>query len=92
MALSGQKWNEGDQSGSQSSKGVSRGTLLKGAEMLRFRGNSPATVDEKGRLKLPSTFQAELETFAMGEGQGASTHYLTSLDGQSARFYRVAAR
>ena len=55
--------------------------------MLRFRGNSPATVDEKGRLKLPSTFKAELETFAKGEGQGASTHYLTSLDGLSARFY-----
>lgn len=55
--------------------------------MLRFRGNSPATVDEKGRLKLPSTFKAELETFAQGEGRGASTHYLTSLDGQSARFY-----
>ena len=55
--------------------------------MLRFRGNSPATVDEKGRLKLPSSFKAELETFAQGEGGGALRHYLTSLDGRSARLY-----
>ena len=55
--------------------------------MLRLRGNSPATVDEKGRLKLPSSFKAELETFAQGEGQGASAHYLTSMDGRSARLY-----
>ncbi|WP_243300779.1 division/cell wall cluster transcriptional repressor MraZ [Geothrix oryzisoli] len=61
--------------------------------MLRLRGNSPATVDEKGRLKLPSSFKAELETFAQGEGAqalrdgGALRHYLTSLDGRSARLY-----
>ena len=55
--------------------------------MLRLRGNSPATVDEKGRLKLPSSFKAELETFAQGEGGGAPRHYLTSLDGRSARIY-----
>ena len=62
--------------------------------MLRLRGNSPATVDDKGRLKLPSSFKAELETFAQGEGDrglregaGALRHYLTSLDGRSARLY-----
>jgi len=55
--------------------------------VLRFRGNSPATVDEKGRLKLPTSFKAELETFAQGEGGGALRHYLTSLDGRSARLY-----
>lgn len=65
--------------------------------MLRLRGNSPATVDEKGRLKLPTSFKAELETFAQGEGSGALAggtsgagalrHYLTSLDGRSARLY-----
>ncbi len=55
--------------------------------VLRFRGNSPATVDEKGRLKLPTSFKAELETFALGEGGGALRHYLTSLDGRSARLY-----
>jgi MraZ protein len=55
--------------------------------MLRLRGNSPATVDEKGRLKLPTTFKAELESFAASEGQGRTSHYLTSLDGRSARLY-----
>ncbi len=55
--------------------------------MLRLRGNSPATVDEKGRLKLPTTFKADLETFAKGEGDGELRHYLTSLDGRSARLY-----
>ena len=55
--------------------------------VLRLRGNSPATVDEKGRLKLPSSFKAELESFAQGEGGGGLRHYLTSLDGRSARLY-----
>ncbi len=55
--------------------------------MLRLRGNSPATVDEKGRLKLPTTFKADLETFAKGEGDGELRHYLTSLDGRRARLY-----
>jgi len=55
--------------------------------VLRLRGNSPATVDEKGRLKLPSAFKADLEAFAKGEGGGACRHYLTSLDGKSARLY-----
>ena len=55
--------------------------------MLRLRGNSPATVDDKGRLKLPSAFKADLEAFAKGEGGGTSRHYLTSLDGKSARLY-----
>jgi MraZ protein len=55
--------------------------------VLRLRGNSPATVDEKGRLKLPSTFKADLETFSKGEGGGSSRYYLTSLDGRSARLY-----
>ena len=55
--------------------------------VLRLRGNSPATVDEKGRLKLPSSFKAELETLVPDEGGRASRHYLTSLDGKSARLY-----
>ncbi|HLO65464.1 MAG TPA: hypothetical protein VK188_00495 [Holophaga sp.] len=55
--------------------------------MLRLRGNAPATVDEKGRLKLPSTFKADLETFAQGEGLVGMRHYLTSLDGKGARLY-----
>jgi MraZ protein len=55
--------------------------------VLRLRGNSPATVDEKGRLKLPSSFKAELETLVSDEASEASRHYLTSLDGKSARLY-----
>jgi MraZ protein len=55
--------------------------------VLRLRGNSPATVDDKGRLKLPTTFKADLESFAAGEGGGELRHYLTSLDGRGARLY-----
>ena len=55
--------------------------------MLRLRGNSPATVDEKGRLKLPTTFKADLEAHAQGVGKEVARHYLTSLDGRSARLY-----
>jgi MraZ protein len=58
--------------------------------VLRLRGNAPATVDEKGRLKLPATFKADLETFAQGEGGGSLRHYLTSLDGKGARLYPLA--
>ncbi len=58
--------------------------------MLRLRGNAPATVDEKGRLKLPSTFKADLEAFAASEGGGSLRHYLTSLDGKGARLYPLA--
>jgi len=55
--------------------------------MLRLRGNSPATVDEKGRLKLPTTFKTAFDTFATGEGLGTLRFYLTSLDGTCARLY-----
>lgn len=61
--------------------------MKRSESVLRLRGNNPATVDEKGRLKLPSSFKVELESFAQGEGQGVSRHYLTSLDGHSARLY-----
>jgi MraZ protein len=47
-------------------------------------------VDEKGRLKLPATFKADLESFATGEGGGNRSHYLTSLDGKGARLYPMA--
>jgi MraZ protein len=55
--------------------------------VLRLRGNAPATVDDKGRLKLPTTFKADLEVFAKGEGREGMRHYLTSLDGKGARLY-----
>src|SRR2546428_7673451 len=46
-----------------------------------LRGNYPATVDGKGRLKIPTTFKAYLD-----ENYGPDL-YVTSLDGQSVRIY-----
>jgi len=46
-----------------------------------FRGNNPATVDEKGRLKIPTAFKADLD-----EKYGQD-FFVTSLDGKSARIY-----
>lgn len=46
-----------------------------------LRGNAPATVDEKGRLKIPSIFRAEIE-----EAWG-SDFYVTSLSGESVLIY-----
>src|SRR3989442_15446908 len=46
-----------------------------------LRGNYPATVDGKGRLKIPTTFKAYLD-----ENSGPDL-YVTSLDGQSVRIY-----
>ena len=46
-----------------------------------LRGNAPATVDEKGRLKIPSTFRVHIE-----ESWG-SDFYVTSLSGESVLIY-----
>jgi MraZ protein len=46
-----------------------------------LRGNYPATVDSKGRLKIPSAFKAFLD-----ESYGTD-FYVTSLDGLSVRIY-----
>jgi len=46
-----------------------------------FRGNNPATVDDKGRLKIPTAFKALLD-----EKYGQD-FFVTSLDGKSARIY-----
>ncbi len=46
-----------------------------------LRGNYPATVDGKGRLKIPTAFKAYLD-----ENHGPDM-YVTSLDGQSVRVY-----
>ncbi len=46
-----------------------------------LRGNYPATVDGKGRLKIPTAFKAYLD-----ESYGPD-FYLTSLDGQFVRVY-----
>jgi len=46
-----------------------------------LRGNAPATIDEKGRLKIPSVFRAEIER------SWGSDFYVTSLSGESVRVY-----
>jgi len=52
--------------------------------MLTLRGNSPATVDEKGRLKLPSIFRSALEKPLTSKDKPKKidviNFYLTSLD------------
>ena len=55
--------------------------------MLRLRGNSPATVDEKGRIKIPSSFKAALDSCFMPQNAGGMRFYLTSIDGLCARLY-----
>lgn len=46
-----------------------------------LRGNAPATIDEKGRLKIPSIFRADID-----ENWG-SDFYVTSLSGESVLIY-----
>ena len=64
--------------------------------MLRLRGNSPATVDEKGRVKLPRGFKSALDTFFARSSVGPVTanhqvplprFYLTSLDAKCGLLY-----
>ena len=47
-----------------------------------FRGNHPARVDEKGRLKLPVEHKRQLETGPYGE-----EFFITSKDGERAEIY-----
>jgi len=46
-----------------------------------FRGNSPARIDEKGRLKVPNGFRSLLET------KYGRELFLTSLSGEYVRLY-----
>jgi MraZ protein len=46
-----------------------------------FRGNHPAKVDEKGRLKLPAAFKQLLDA------KNVSQFYITSTDGKSAEVW-----
>ena len=46
-----------------------------------FRGNAPARIDDKGRLKVPNAFRT------LVEGQHGRELYLTSLTGESVRIY-----
>lgn len=49
-----------------------------------LRGSYSATVDAKGRLKIPAAFKSQID-----EKYGPE-FYITSLDGQSARIYPLA--
>ncbi len=46
-----------------------------------LRGNSPARIDEKGRLKIPAVFRADIED------SWGSDFYITSMTGESAWIY-----
>jgi len=46
-----------------------------------FRGNHPAKVDEKGRLKLPAAFKQLLDAASVAQ------FYITSTDGESAEIW-----
>jgi MraZ protein len=46
-----------------------------------FRGNHPAKIDEKGRLKLPSAFKQLLDA------ANVTQFYITSADGKSAEIW-----
>src|SRR5260370_7760368 len=47
---------------------------------MKLRGNCPAKVDEKGRLKIPAVFLDALKEYG-------SQFYITSPTGESARIY-----
>jgi MraZ protein len=50
-----------------------------------FRGNHPAKVDEKGRLKLPSAFKQ------LTDAENVTQFYITSFDGKSAQIWPLPA-
>jgi MraZ protein len=47
---------------------------------MKLRGNCPAKVDDKGRLKVPAVFLEELKEYG-------TQFYITSMTGESARIY-----
>src|SRR5271157_3983433 len=49
--------------------------------MATFRGNHPAKVDEKGRLKLPAAFKQ------LVDADSVTQFYITSMDGKSAEIW-----
>jgi MraZ protein len=49
---------------------------------MNLRGNYPAKVDEKGRLKIPALFLEGLKEYG-------NQFYITSLTGESARIYPI---
>lgn len=55
-----------------------------------FRGNCPARVDEKGRLKVPADFKALLPVDAE-EADAKQVFYITSKDGKRAEIWPLKA-
>src|SRR5258708_12775361 len=51
---------------------------------MKLRGNCPAKVDEKGRLKIPAVFLDELKEYG-------NQFYITSTTGETARIYPMKA-
>jgi MraZ protein len=54
---------------------------VRGERQRMFRGNHPAKVDEKGRLKLPSAFKQ------LVDANNVTQFYVTSTDGKSAEIW-----
>ncbi len=52
-----------------------------------FRGNHPARIDEKGRLKLPADFKALL----VPDADEKQVFYITSKDGERAELWPIKA-
>jgi MraZ protein len=50
---------------------------------MKLRGNSPAKVDEKGRLKIPAVFLEGLKEYG-------TQFYITSITGEDARIYPLS--
>src|ERR1700759_5870584 len=50
---------------------------------MKLRGNCPAKVDEKGRLKIPAVFLEGLKEFG-------KQFYITSITGEDARIYPLS--
>jgi MraZ protein len=49
-----------------------------------LRGNAPAKIDDRGRLKVPTTFRADIQQ------EHGRELYVTSLTGESVRIYPMA--
>ena len=50
---------------------------------MKLRGNCPAKVDEKGRLKVPAVFLEGLKEYG-------TQFYITSITGEDARIYPLS--
>lgn len=53
--------------------------------MATFRGNHPAKIDDKGRLKIPAAFKQ------LVDAENVKQFYITSVDGKSAEVWPLPA-